>query len=47
MLLTCYQTPPGTGYVHLKSSDGFGFSRMFRLPGYDLADTYTQIEVKK
>lgn len=39
--------PPGTGYVHLKSSDGFGFSRMFRLPGYELADTYTQIEVKK
>ena len=38
---------PGTGYFHLKSSDGFSFSQMFRLPGYDLADTYTQIEVKK
>nr|WP_319492488.1 conjugal transfer protein TrbH [uncultured Desulfobacter sp.] len=33
---------PGTGYVHLKSSDGFSFSRMFRMPGYDLADNYTQ-----
>jgi len=38
---------PGAGYFHLKSSDGFSFSRMFRMPGYDLADTYTQIEVKK
>jgi hypothetical protein len=38
---------PGTGYVHLKSSDGFSFSRMFRMPGYDLADNYTQREVKK
>jgi len=38
---------PGTGYFHLKSNDGFSFSQMFRLPGYDLADTYTQIEVKK
>ena len=38
---------PGTGYFHLKSSDGFNFSQMFRLPGYELADTYTQIEVKK
>jgi len=38
---------PGAGYFHLKSSDGFSFSQMFRLPGYDLADTYTQIEVKK
>lgn len=38
---------PGTGYFHLKSSDGFSFSQMFRLPGYDLADTYTQIKVKK
>ena len=37
----------GTGYFHLKSSDGFNFSQMFRLPGYELADTYTQIEVKK
>jgi len=37
----------GAGYFHLKSSDGFSFSQMFRLPGYDLADTYTQIEVKK
>jgi len=37
----------GTGYVHLKSSDGFSFSRMFRMPGYDLADNYTQREVKK
>jgi len=35
------------GYFHLKSSDGFSFSQMFRLPGYDLADTYAQIEVKK
>ena len=38
---------PGTGYVHLKSSDGFSFSRMFRMPGYNLADNYTQREVKK
>jgi len=38
---------PGTGYFHLKSSDGFSFSQMFRLPGYDLADTYSQIKVKK
>lgn len=38
---------PGTGYFHLKSSDGFSFSQTFRLPGYDLADTYTQIEVNK
>ena len=37
----------GTGYVHLKSSDGFSFSRMFRMPGYNLADNYTQREVKK
>jgi len=36
---------PGTGYFHLKSSDGFSFSQMFRLPGYELADT--QIEVNK
>jgi hypothetical protein len=33
---------PGTGYFHLKSSDGFSFSQMFRLPGYALADIYTQ-----
>jgi hypothetical protein len=38
---------PDTGYVHLKSSDGFSFSRMFRMPGYNLADNYTQREVKK
>ena len=38
---------PGAGYFHLKSSDEFSFSQMFRLPGYNLADTYTQIEVKK
>nr|WP_321397529.1 conjugal transfer protein TrbH [uncultured Desulfobacter sp.] len=38
---------PGAGYVHLKSSDGFSFSRMFRMPGYNLADNYTQREVKK
>jgi len=37
----------GAGYFHLKSSDGFSFSQMFRLPGYDLADTYTQSEVKE
>lgn len=37
----------GTGYFHLKSSDGFSFSQMFRLPGYALAETYTQNEVKK
>ncbi|MGD9826550.1 conjugal transfer protein TrbH [Desulfobacter sp.] len=38
---------PGTGYFHLKSSDGFSFSQMFRLPGYALAEIYTQSEVKK
>lgn len=38
---------PGTGYFHLKSSDGFSFSQMFRLPGYNLAGTYTQSEVRK
>jgi len=37
----------GIGYFHLKSSEGFSFSQMFHLPGYDLADTYTQSEVKK
>ena len=36
-----------TGYVHLKSSDGFSFSQIFCLPGYNLAETYTQIEVNE
>lgn len=38
---------PGTGYFNLNSSDGFSFSRMFRMPGYGLADNYTQREAKK
>ena len=38
---------PGAGYFHLKSSDEFSFSQMFRLPGYNLAGTYTQSEVRK
>lgn len=37
----------GAGYFYLKSSDGFGFSQIFRLPGYDLAETYTQVDVEK
>jgi hypothetical protein len=37
----------GVGYFHLKSSDGFSFSQMFRLPGYDLIDTYAKSEVEE
>jgi len=37
----------GVGYFHLKSSEGFNFSQMFRLPGYDLINTYAQGEVQK
>ncbi|WP_428159955.1 hypothetical protein [Desulfobacter sp.] len=31
-----------TGYIHLKSSNGLVFSRMFKLPGYVLEDYYTE-----
>lgn len=31
-----------TGYIHLKSSNGLVFSRMFKLPGYVLGDYYTE-----
>lgn len=31
-----------TGYIHLKSSNGLVFSRMFKVPGYVLGDYYTE-----
>lgn len=40
-------TTAGTGYLHLKTNDGFSFGQTFRLPGYELANIYTQNEVEK